>query len=134
MAEFSAEPIHGSGPPSQAVDAFIATWKAVKLGAKVLIVVYAILGGVGSAYASFVLVSEVHHGGAWLFAFLVLDPIALASFVFLAVLIAPRSFFASWLASAFQRASVAAILVGLGVAAVFCWIVGFTAWELWKAR
>ena len=134
MAEFSRQPIHPGGQPALEAESLIATWRALKLRGKVVVVLYALLGGTGSAYASYFLVSEVHHWGAWLFALLILDPIALAAFVFLAVLVAPRSFYASWLASAFRRAGFAAIIVGLGMAAILCSLLGYVAWELWKSR
>jgi len=79
-------------------------------------------------------VSEVHHWGAWAFALLVLDPIAVAAFVFLGVLIAPDSALATMLSSARKRATVVAIAVGVGFLSLIVGLLGFVAWELWKVR
>ena len=134
MTEFSADPIHPGGSPSPELPEFIASWRALRPRSKVLLGVYAVLGGAGSAYASYVLVHEVHHWGAWAFALLVLEPIALAAFVFIGVLFAPDSALATMLSSARKRATAVAIAVGVGFASLILGLFGFIAWELWKVR
>jgi hypothetical protein len=134
LSDFSAEPIQPDRSSLAAAANLIASWRALRLRTRVVVVLYAVLGGIGSAYASYTLVREVHHWGSWAFAVLVLDRIAVASLVVVAVLIAPESFVASLLTSSFRHAKTSAILVGVGVSLTLVAIFGFTLWELWKAR
>ena len=134
MAEFSAAPIEPGPGRSPEVEELLSTWANLRLPAKILIGSYAFLGGMGSLYASQVLVREVHHWGAWAFAILVLDPIAAAGLLCVAMLIAPHSFLASLLASAIRRAKIVAVAFIIASASVIAGLIAFAAWQVWSAR
>ncbi|MGH9318245.1 MAG: hypothetical protein ACRD1P_14195, partial [Thermoanaerobaculia bacterium] len=105
-----------------------------RLRGRVVVVIYLLLGGVGSLWGSYALMREVHHWAAWAFALLVLEPVAAASLLCIGVLLVPESFFAEFLAGALRRAKFIAIAFLVAYIALIVGLLSFAGWELWKVR
>jgi hypothetical protein len=80
---------------------------------RLLLLVYLSLGSIGGLYGGYLLAHEVKHWAAWLFSFLVLEPIGVLCLVAFVAGIAPDSAAAELLAWAVPRAARAAWIVGI---------------------
>ena len=100
----------------------------LSLGARLLLVGYLLVAGVGGEYATFMLLDLGETWFACAIALFIVEPNSLACLVALVTIAAPDSAVAQMLFGALRRASVAAALV------LFCFVVGIAgllAWTLW---
>jgi MFS family permease len=75
-----------------------------------LLLVYVVPGAFGGLYGGYLLAHEVRHWAAWLFAFLVLEPIGITCLLAIPAILAPDSAAAQFLDWSVPRARRAAIL------------------------
>ncbi|SRR6266851_566173 len=77
------------------------------------------------------LLAQIHHWVPMAIAFLVLEPLGVASALAVVFLIAPDSVVADWFAFFFTRAKAALLLVAAAVSLGFISLLALVAWHYW---